>query len=464
MVRTRIAPSPTGKDVHVGSISTGLMNYAWAKKNNGQFIVRIEDTDRTRIVPGGEKKMLETLNQIGLKADESPLVGGQHAPYRQSERLSLYKKYAEELVAKKKAYYCICTPERLDTMRKEQQKNKLIPKYDRHCYDHQDEVRKKIQEGTSYVVRLLMPDKEITFNDAIRGKITMQGKNLDDQVLLKSDGFPTYHLGVVVDDHLMQISHIIRGEEWLPSTPKHIVLYEAFGWNIPVFAHVSLLRNPDKSKLSKRKNPVWTSDYLEKGIFPEALLNYLALMGWSHPEGKEIFTLDEYVRAFDLKDVQTTAPVFDPIKLEWMNGLYIRKMDTKTLSNKIHAFIGKNFPKEIIEKTIPLIQERIKKLSDYLPLCGFFFEAPKEYEVDLLQYKKILSNVVEKLSKLQKFSIEILNESLTDCAKQSGLKNAEFFMMLRVAITGKKISPPLNDAMVILGKDACMQRIKSLGI
>ncbi len=464
MVRTRIAPSPTGKDVHVGSISTGLMNFAWAKKNGGQFIVRIEDTDQTRVVPGGEKKMLETLNKIGLPADESPLVGGPYAPYRQSERLFLYKKYAEELVAKGKAYYCICTPDRLDGMRKEQQKNKQIPKYDRHCFHNQDEVSKKIKEGASYVVRLLMPEKEIVFEDVIRGKIVMQGNNLDDQILLKSDGFPTYHLGVVVDDHLMKITHVIRGEEWLPSTPKHVVLYKALGWEAPVFAHVSLLRNPDKSKLSKRKNPVWTSDYIDKGIFSEALLNYLALMGWSHPEGKEVFTLEEYIRVFDLKDVQTTAPVFDPIKLEWMNGLYIRKMDKNILAEKIQAFIGSNYSREIITKTIPLIQERIKKLSDYIPLCSFFFEQPKKYEIDLTKYTAILEKVSKKMADLQDFSIENLNVSLIDCAKEVEMKNSEFFMVLRVAITGRKISPPLNDSMVILGKAECLQRIKRLGV
>lgn len=462
MIRTRIAPSPTGKDVHVGSISTGLMNFAWAKKNGGQFIIRIEDTDQTRIVPGGEKKMLETLSKIGLMADESPLVGGPYAPYRQSERLPLYKKYAEELVAKGKAYYCICTAERLDEMRKEQQKNKQIPKYDRHCFHNQEEVIKKIKEGTRYVVRLLMPEKEIIFDDLIRGKIVMQGSNLDDQVLLKSDGFPTYHLGVVVDDHLMKISHIIRGEEWLPSTPKHVVLYEAFGWELPFFAHVSLLRNPDKSKLSKRKNPVWTSDYIDRGIFPEALLNYLALMGWSHPEGKELFTLEEYMRVFDLKDVQTTAPVFDPVKLEWMNGLYIRTMDKAVLAEKIHVFIGPSYPQEIITKTIPLIQERIKKLSDYLLLCGFIFEQPKQYEVDLSEYKTVLQDVSKKVGAIQDFSIENLNSVLIDSAKEAGMKNSEFFMMLRVAITGKKISPPLNDSMIILGKEECLKRIEKV--
>lgn len=385
MVRTRIAPSPTGKDVHVGSVSTALMNYAWAKKNDGQFIIRIEDTDQTRLVPGGEKRMLETLEAIGLHADESPLVGGPYAPYRQSERLAVYKKHAEELVQKRKAYYCICKPERLDEMRKKQQAVKQIPKYDRYCYFHQEEIKNKIVKGEKYVIRLFIPNKKIIFNDLIRGQIEVEGSNLDDQIILKSDGYPTYHLGVVVDDYLMKITHVIRGEEWLPSTPKHIVLYEAFGWSLPLFAHVSLLRNPDKSKLSKRRNPVWTSEYLEKGILPEALLNYLSLMGWSHPEGKEIFSLEEYVKIFDIKDVQKTAPVFDPVKLEWMNGEYLRKLKVQSLKLKVLGFIGKNYPEGIVEKTIPLVQERMKKLADYLPLCEFFFQAPATW---LAVYRK----------------------------------------------------------------------------
>jgi glutamyl-tRNA synthetase len=459
MVRTRIAPSPTGKDVHVGSISTGLMNYAWAKKNHGQFIIRIEDTDRTRLVPGGEKRMLETLEQIGLHADESPLIGGPYAPYRQSERLSTYKKHAEELVRKKMAYYCVCSPERLDRMRKEQQAKKQIPKYDRHCYHNQEEVKKLISQGEKYVIRLLIPDRKIVFNDLVRGKIEVDGKNLDDQVLLKSDGFPTYHLGVVVDDHLMGITHVIRGEEWLPSTPKHIVLYESFGWPLPLFAHVSLLRNPDKSKLSKRKNPVWASDYLEKGILPEALLNYLALMGWSHPQGKEIFSLDEYVSVFDIKDVQKTAPVFDPVKLEWLNGEYLRQMSISNLKFEILKFYNNKLPEDIVIKTIPLIQERIKKLSDYLPLCEFFFRSPDKYESDMSASKEMFGQVFEELEKISDWKAGTIGESMQSLAKKLGIKNSQFFMNLRIAISGKKISPPLNESMEILGQKECLNRI-----
>ena len=474
MIRTRIAPSPTGQDIHVGSVATALMNFAWAKKNKGKFIIRIEDTDQTRLVPGGEKKMLATLEKIGLAADESPIIGGPFKPYRQSERLSIYKKYAEELVKKGKAYYCICTQERLATMRQEQQAQKKVPRYDRVCFHQQKEITEKItKEKIPYVIRLLVPEGEIKFKDVIRGEITIQCKDIDDQVLLKSDGFPTYHLGVVVDDHLMKITHVIRGEEWLPSTPKHVILYQAFGWKLPVFAHISLLRNPDKSKLSKRKNPVWTSYYLDQGIFPEALLNYLALMGWSHPEGKEIFSLEEYIKVFDIKDIQKTAPVFDPIKLEWMNGVYIRQMKNEKLKIKIFEFLNKKYPEDLIGKTIPLIKERIKKLSDYYGLCEFFFQPPSIYEVDLADKKELLKNIYKELQKIGgdttlgrphesgngHWKANTIGEKMQNLSNKIGMKTGEFFMILRVAMTGKKISPPLNESMEILGKEECLRRL-----
>ena len=463
MVRTRIAPSPTGQDVHVGSVATALMNYAWAKKNNGQFIIRIEDTDRTRIVEGGEEQILKTLKRIGLIADESPEVGGPYTPYRQSERLDIYKKYAEELVVKGKAYYCICSPERLSKMREEQQSKKQIPKYDRLCLSNQNEIIKQIKEkNLPHVIRLLIPEGQTKFQDVIRGEIVIENKNLDDQILLKSDGFPTYHLGVVVDDYLMKITHIIRGEEWLPSTPKHIILYNSFGWELPVFAHISLLRNPDKSKLSKRKNPVWTSYYLDQGIFPEVLLNYLALMGWSHPEGKDIFSLEEYIKVFDIKDIQTSAPVFDPVKLEWMNGMYIRKYQISNIKDQILKFYKEkniDLDEKVVEKTIPLIQERIKKLSDYLSLSEFFFKVPEIYEVDLANKKEFFKQIHQELEKVNDWKANLIGVQLTNLAKKLEIKNSQFFADIRMAITGKKISPPLNESMEILGKEECLKRL-----
>jgi len=460
MIRTRIAPSPTGESLHVGTVATALVNYAWAKKNNGKFIIRIEDTDRSRIVEGGEQKMLETLDRIGLIADESPVTGGLYGPYRQSERLDIYKKYVEELVKGNKAYYCTCTPERLDQMRKEQQGKKQVPKYDRKCLHNQKEVLREIKEKhTPFVVRLLVPEGKTEFEDTVRGKIIFDNSNIDDQIILKSDGFPTYHLGVVVDDHLMEITHVIRGEEWLPSTPKHVMIYRALNWKEPVFTHLSLLRNPDRSKLSKRKNPVWTSWFLDKGILPEALLNYVALMGWSHPQGKEIFSLKEYVDAFDLKDINRSAPVFDPVKLDWLNGEYIRKMSDKDLGEKISAYIGDGYPKELVSKTVPLIKERIKKLSDYILLSGFFFQEPVIEEHD---FKVDFSRVCDAVSKIENWSAKTVGEVLQKEALKQGIKNAVFFMEIRIAITGNKVSPPLNESMEILGKETCLRRLTQM--
>lgn len=467
MVRTRIAPSPTGDDLHVGSIAVGLMNYAWAKKHNGQFIVRIEDTDRKRLIEGAEERILKTLDLIGLSPDESPKAGGLYGPYRQSERLEIYKKYAKDLIEKGFAYYCICRPERLENLRKDQISKKQAPKYDRYCLNHQNEVLEKIKKGEKYVVRLKIPEnQEIVVNDIIRGKVVFNTKDIDDQILLKSDGFPTYHLAVVIDDYLMKVTHVIRGEEWLPSTPKHIILYQAFGWPLPVYAHIPLLRNPDKSKLSKRRNPVWASWYLAKGILPEALVNYLSLMGWSHPEQKEIFTLEEYIKVFDLKDIQKTAPIFDPVKLEWINGEYIRRTHNSKLKTQICEYYKKYQNKELseslVEKTIPLIKERIKKLSDYWNYCQFFFEEPKKYDIDLKDKKELLKNIYRELEKIIDWKGNAIGESMMNLAKKLNIKASESFMILRVAITGKKITPPLNESLEILGKNESLIRIKAL--
>lgn len=459
MIRTRIAPSPTGEDIHIGNLYTALVNWAFAKKHQGQFILRIEDTDRERLIQGAEEKILSSLERYGLIPDESPKVGGPYGPYRQSERLSLYQKYAEELVKKGAAYYCFCSKERLEELRKRQQAEKKIPKYDRYCFRVKS-PESKVKSEKPHVIRLKIPDhRTIVFQDMIRGKITFNSNDLDDQVLLKSDGYPTYHLAVVIDDYLMKISYVIRAEEWISSTPKHVVLYEAFGWQKPVFAHLPILRNADKSKLSKRKNPVWASWYLKQGYLPEAVLNYLSLMGWSHPQGKEIVSLEEFVKVFDLKDVKPVGPVFDRTKLEWMSGEYIRKLKSKNLELKIQEFIGRDYSGDVIEKTTPLVQERMKKLSDFLPLCEFFFKKPNKYEVDLSPKKDLLAKIHHKLSEIKNWRADLIGQQMQLLAKELNLKNSEVFMILRVAITGKKISPPLNESMEILGKKECLARI-----
>jgi glutamyl-tRNA synthetase len=465
MVRTRIAPSPTGADLHIGNLYTALINWAWAKKNNGQFIVRIEDTDRTRLIKGAEERILQTLKDYGLQPDEDPEKGGPFAPYRQSERLHLYKNYAFELVKKGAAYFCLCNKERLEKVKKEQLAKKQVPHYDGFCRDKNYSLSQIEKAKVPYVIRLRVPlNKKIVVNDLLRGEVIFKTNNLDDQILLKSDGFPTYHLAVVVDDYLMKISHVIRAEEWLASTPKHLLIYKALDWPTPVFCHLPILRNPDRSKLSKRKNPVWASWYLSQGYLPEAVLNYLSLMGWSHPQQKEIFTLDEFIRVFDLKDIKIVGPAFDPVKLEWMNGEYIRKTQNSKLKTQILEFYknyhGKKLSEKMVEKTIPLVKERLKKLSDYWFYCQFFFERTKRQS--LLKDCLYIKDIYQQLEKIKEWKANIIGEVMLNLANKLKIKTGDFFMTLRVIITGKKISPPLNESMEILGKEECLARVKAV--
>lgn len=473
-VRTRIAPSPTGEDLHIGNLYTALINWAFARKNNGQFIIRIEDTDRGRLLEGSEQRILSTIKKFGLNYDEGPDIGGPHSPYRQSERLDIYKKYALELVEKGVAYYCICTKERLDKLREKQTQEKKPTKYDKFCLQDQANVKAKVTQGAQYVVRLnILPDKKMWFTDLIRGEISISSNDLDDQVLLKSDGYPTYHLAVVIDDHLMEITHIIRAEEWISSTPKHVLLYESFGWELPIFVHGPILRNPDKSKLSKRKNPVWASWYLQDGYLPEAILNYLALMGWAHPEQKDIFSLDEFVEKLELKDIKPVGPAFDLTKLEWMNGEYIRRMADEQLAEKLENYlkdidhIAKNIPsKEVLMKLVPLIKERIKKLSDFIPLTDFFFGKP-EYDLALIQKLKIknqkdaLQKILDQLEQMKSpWDAKDFEETFKALAIELGISNLDMFQLIRVAISGQLVTPPLFESMQILGEDETKNRVK----
>jgi len=465
MIRTRAAISPTGYP-HIGTIYQVLFDYAFAKKNKGQFIVRIEDTDKERTVTDAEKKVFEALDWFRVKEDESVRVGGPYVPYRQSERLEIYKKYAEELVDKGYAYYCTCSKERLENIRQEMQKQEKVPMYDKHCRNlksHPANGGTNLKFG-EYVIRLKIPEnRKIIIKDEIRGEIEFNSNDVDDQVLLKSDGFPTYFLAVVVDDHLMKVTHMVRGEEWLTSSPKIILLYDYFGWEKPVFVHTPIIRNPDRSKFSKRQGHTNISWYQEQGYLPEAILNYLALMGWSHPQGKEIFSLKEFIETFDFKDIKPIGPIFDPIKLEWMNGIYIRQKSIRQLADQILEFYkNKNVKLDevIVGKTIPLIQERIKKLSDYLPLCEFFFQPPLTSEVERLwDNKDLFKKISEKLFLITDWKASIIGEKMMELVKEEKMKTGEFFMILRVAMTGKKISPPLNESMEILGKEECLRRL-----
>lgn len=459
-VRTRIAPSPTGQDLHIGNAYTALINYILAKKYNGQFIIRIEDTDRTRFIEGSEEHILASLAWLGITHAEGPDIGGPYAPYKQSERLPLYKTYAEQLIQQGHAYYCFCTSQRLQSMREQQEHEHKPPMYDGLCKTISgDEAKKRVDAGEEHVIRLNVPDTgTTTFTDSIRGEISFENKLIDDQVLLKSDGYPTYHLGVVVDDHEMHISHIIRGEEWISSTPKHILLYQSFGWELPTFAHMPVLRNPDKSKLSKRKNPVWVTNYKEQGFLPEAICNYLTLMAWSHPDGKELYSIDDMIHVFELSQIQTTAPVFDTDKLRWMNGEYLRQTANEKLVQLLKDFYpDQSFDEEMLKKSIPLIKERMKILSEYMSLAGFFYHAPKEFEKEVDQ--DLCKELYQSLYDLTDWSHDSMEQTIRSLATKIDKKPKDVFMMLRIAVTGKTVGPPLLESLELLGKEETLKRL-----
>lgn len=470
-VRTRMAPSPTG-ELHIGSFSIILKNYAFAKKHGGQFVLRVEDTDKVREVEGAKDRLLKTIKAYGLSWDEGPDIGGPHAPYTQSERLDLYAEKAKQLVEENKAYYCFCSRERLEEDREKARAAKIPPKYGRHCrHLTKDEVEKKLAEGSEFVIRLKVPDnRPIVYTDLIRGDIEVNSDIIDDQVLLKSDGFPTYHLAVVIDDNDMQISHIMRGEEWLSSTPKHILLYEAFGWAPPVFAHIPVYLNPNgKGKMSKRNGDVSAQSYLDKGYLPNALLNFFMILGWTPQDQRDIVTLDEYIKEFDPQDISKKSVAFDIDKLNWLNGIYIRKMyeeEKVGLVAKLNEFLPNDFPQDKLEEILPLIFERLEKLSDIDELTDFFY---REIEVDqdLLLKKADNELVSEQLVELSKrlaeidWSVENIEKVIRGLQAEKDYKKNQFFMMVRIAVTGKKATPPLFETMEVLGKELTIKRLGS---
>lgn len=465
-----MAPSPTG-EMHVGSLSIILKNYAFAKKHGGTFILRIEDTDKVREVEGAKDRLMDVIHKFGLDWDEGPIKGGPHGPYVQSERLPIYTKYAKQLVDEDKAYYCFCSKERLESVKATAIANKVPPKYDRHCRSlSQEEVTAKLAEGSEYVIRLKVPDnQEIKFNDLIRGDIVINSDIIDDQVLLKSDGFPTYHLAVVIDDNDMEVTHIMRGEEWLSSTPKHILLYEAFGWEKPVFAHIPIYLNPDgQGKMSKRKGDVSAQSYLDKGYLPEALLNFFMILGWTPKDQRDIVTLEEYIQEFDPKDISKKSVAFDLKKLAWLNGVYIRALyekDLDELVKRLTPFLPANFPQEKLGVILPLVYERLERLTDMEELTSFFYQdirqdkelLLKKADVELVQ--KQLTEVEEALTSGE-WSLAHLEESLRGIQERNNYQKSQFFMMVRVAVTGKKATPPLFETMEVMGKDLVLARLK----
>ncbi|MEE2836330.1 MAG: glutamate--tRNA ligase [Myxococcota bacterium] len=471
-VRVRIAPSPTG-DPHIGTAYIGLINQVFARKEGGRFILRIEDTDRARSSARSEAMIFEALRWCGLAWDEGPDVGGSFGPYRQSERLDLYGQYVDALIASGKAYRCFCTAERLSELRATQRANKQNPGYDKHCAGlSQEESARRAAAGEPFVVRLNVDRSgETIVRDRLRGEITFANEQVDDQVLLKSDGYPTYHLANVVDDHLMEITHVIRGEEWISSTPKHVLLYDALGWTPPEFVHLPLLRNADKSKVSKRKNPVSLNYYRDAGIIPAALRNYLARMAWSYPvaEGEdsvEKFTTEAMVDAFTLERISLGGPVFDLAKLTWLNGRYLREDHTP---EQLLALLRDHLlSDERLLAMLPLVQERMDRLDEFVAKTDFFFTGDLSVDVELLKPKKrelselrpALTALVEQLDGVSEWTRDVLHETLKAFCEEQEWKARDLFMPVRIAVTGTKASPGLFETLEVLGKERVRRRLR----
>ena len=472
-IRVRIAPSPTG-DPHVGTAYIGLINFLYARQRGGQFVLRIEDTDRARFVATSEQMIFDALRWVGLNWDEGPDVGGPYGPYRQSERTEIYREHAELLLANGTAYRCFCTAEELEASRKQQMAAKLPPRYAGTCRNLSSEViASNLNESKPFVIRMKVPiEGSTTFRDELRGEITFEHTNIDDQVLMKSDGFPTYHLANVVDDHLMHITDVIRAEEWISSTPKHVLLYQAFGWPAPRFWHMPLLRNVDKSKISKRKNPVSLVYYRQAGFLPEAVLNYLGLMGGGMTESSEpvdakkadIFTLPDMLARFDIKNISLGGPVFDLTKLKWLNGEYIRAISPEAFYTALRSTILND---TYLKEVAGLVQTRIETLGEFGNLTHFFFaEDILPPESVFLPKKRTLEETLafaaEQLPVLE--AVEWSTEALEPALKQLGEAHQwsvkENFMLLRAIITGSTMSPPLLESLIVFGKSRTLDRMR----
>lgn len=465
-IRTRIAPSPTGFP-HVGTAYIALFNMVFAKSQGGEFILRIEDTDQVRSTDQSEQMILNALKWAGLTWSEGPDVGGQFAPYRQSERSEIYKKYANELLDKGHAFRCFCTTDELDQMRREQEAQGLPVRYDgRYANLSREDSDRLADSGKPFVIRMRVPTEgECVIDDMLRGKITIPWQTVDMQVLLKADGLPTYHLANVVDDHLMQISHVIRGEEWINSAPKHKLLYEYFGWDMPVLCHMPLLRNPDKSKLSKRKNPTSITYYKDVGVLPEALINYLGRMGYSLPSEAEKFGLDEMIKSFDIKRVSLGGPVFDIEKLYWLNGEYLRAMSPEQLKAKILAWASDDDKLTAIAKAI---QPRINVLSDAVNWAGFYFQNLPNVTADDFTHKSLDDETLLEILYLATWQLEALPEwsenniyqTLKGLASHFDIKLKDFMQPFFVAIAGSTSGTPIMNAMYVIGADMTLARLR----
>lgn len=483
-VRVRFAPSPTGF-VHIGSLRTALYNYLFSKHNNGKYILRIEDTDRTRFVEGALENLIDSMEWAGITHDEGVFVEdgkivqkGEYGPYIQSERLDIYKKYLDILLEKGYAYYCFCSKERLDKIREEQKAEGKIPRYDGYCRSlDKREAETRIANGEEYVVRLKLPENEdIVFDDLVRGKVTINTNDMDDQVLMKSDGFPTYHFAVVVDDHLMNISHVVRGEEWLPSTPKHVFMFHAFGWDAPTYVHLPTVLNKDKKKLSKRQGDVSVTDFKEKGYLPDALVNYLALVGWSPESNKEIFNMNELEEEFSFDRVSKTGGVFDIDKLNWINGQYIREESLEKITDlsipflKEAGYISDNDIEnryDWIKTMVSTVKEDLSNLSEIKQKADIYFN----YNVDLDdgnvletlkgdQVSSLLDAFKEELQQINEIDEEFSKTIIKKIQKKTGVKGKNLFMPIRAMLTGQLHGPEMVNIILVLGKQNILTRIE----
>jgi glutamyl-tRNA synthetase len=475
-VRVRFAPSPTGFP-HVGNIRTAMFNWLLARHTGGKLILRIEDTDVARRVEGAVHNIMEGLRWLGLDWDEGPDVGGDYGPYYQSQRLELYREAAEKLIEQGDAYYCYCSPQRLEELRAGQVKRKEPPGYDRLCRDLTKEERaQKEAEGITPVVRFKTPlTGQTSYNDVIWGRVVVENSTLDDFVLLKSDGYPTYHLANVVDDHDMEISHVIRAEEWISSTPRHLLLYKAFGFEPPQFVHHPMILGPDRAKLSKRHGAVSILDYRDMGYLPQTMLNFLSLIGWSLDDKTEIMSRQELIDNFSLERIGKTGAIFNKDKLDWMNGVYIRRLTADEFFEAAQPYLMDNLEagktviaeESYVRSVLPLVQERAKTLVEVVELTGFFFIEDLTYDAGLLIGKNMdraataraLKAAQDRLEPLKAFDAGSLEAVLRPLAPELGLKTGQLFGVLRVAVTGRTAAPPLFDTMAVLGRERCMRRI-----
>lgn len=472
-IRVRFAPSPTGF-VHVGSLRTALYNYLFAKRNNGTFVLRIEDTDRNRYVEGAVENLINTMHWCGIEFDEGPVEGGNFGPYVQSERNEIYQTNVKRLIETGKAYPCFCTPERLQQL-KETQKGQDQAKYDKLCLKlTKEESEEKIKAGIPYVIRLNVEEgQKIIVDDLIRGRVEFDSSVIDDQVLIKSDGYPTYHLANVVDDHYMQISHVIRGEEWLPSTPKHVLLYDYFGWEKPKFAHLPLLLNPDKSKLSKRQGDVAVEDYRKKGYLKEALINFVALLGWNAGDDKEFYYMNELIENFSLERVNKSGAVFNVEKLNWLNFEHLRKKPKEELLQMLKEEKDESRFKDVpVSDRVLLILidsmlERVNFVHEFIDKCPYFFEAPSDYDAETVKKRwtadssKYLIAFIDELNVVENPIKEDYEKALHNACEKAGIGHGKLIHPLRLAVSGMGVGPGVFDILNAIGKEETIRRIRT---